>query len=178
MADQPRCEPLEASEFFDDGKCARDLIPNTVSREGIDSGVIARAPLDVAQLFEEGMVGDRGELSPLPVTAELLAEGQERYDIFCSPCHGFAGYGNGMIVQRGFPPPSSLHEQRLRDVPDSHLYNVITNGIGVMYPYASRVPPAERWAIVAYIRALQLSQNAAVEDIPIEERAALGDSTP
>lgn len=160
MANQPRCEPYEQTAFFDDDACARAPIPNTVARQSLDTG----------QLFEEGMVpAQQTDVLPIAVTGELLARGQERYDIYCAPCHGIAGYGDGAIVQRGFPPPPSLHEQRLRDVPDSYLYDVITNGVGVMYPYGSRVQPEDRWAIIGYIRALQLSQNAPADLLDPDE---------
>lgn len=142
MDDQPRYEALEASTLFEDGASARPL----------PQGVVAHGTLD-------------REVRP-EVTPELLTLGRERFDIFCSPCHGRVGDGTGMVVQRGFPAPPSYHTERLRAVPDLYFYEVITNGYGVMYSYASRVPPRERWAIAAYIRALQLSQHAAVSDLP------------
>ena len=98
--------------------------------------------------------------------AQLLARGQERYGIYCSPCHGLSGNGDGMIVRRGFPAPPSYHSARLRAAPAKHFFDVITNGYGVMYSYAARVEPRDRWAIVAYIRALQESRNAKLADIP------------
>jgi len=104
--------------------------------------------------------------TPPPVNAAFLARGRERYTIFCSPCHGLTGYGNGMIVQRGFPTPPSYHSARLRAVPGRHIFDVITNGYGVMYSYAARIPPRDRWAIVAYVRALQESQHAKLADVP------------
>ncbi len=100
----------------------------------------------------------------MPVTRQSLARGRERFNIYCAVCHGATGDGNGMIVQRGFPQPPSFHDQRLRDAPAGHFVDVITNGYGVMYSYASRVAPEDRWAIAAYIRALQLSQHAASAD--------------
>jgi mono/diheme cytochrome c family protein len=103
-----------------------------------------------------------------------LERGRERYDIFCSVCHGRTGEGNGMIVQRGFPPPPSYHIDRLREAPAGHFFHVITHGYGVMYSYATHVPPADRWAIAAYIRALQLSQHATIEEMPLDQRAKLG----
>lgn len=110
---------------------------------------------------------------PPPVTAALLARGQQRFNIYCAPCHDRVGDGNGMIVQRGFPHPPSYHIDRLRQAPSQHFYDVITNGYGAMYPYAERVAPADRWAIVAYIRALQASQDAKLADLPEDERRAL-----
>jgi mono/diheme cytochrome c family protein len=144
MADQPKYEPLEPAESFPNGQSAR-LPP---------SGTVSRG----ARLEP---VPDK---SPLPVTKTLLSRGRERYDIYCSPCHGRAGDGNGMIPQRGFPRPPSYHTERLRRAPDRHFYEVISQGYGVMYDYANRVTPEDRWAIVAYIRALQLSQNATLQD--------------
>ena len=110
---------------------------------------------------------------PIPVTKELLERGQQRYDIYCSMCHGTSGYGNGIVVQRGFPPPPSFHQARLRAAPVGHFFDVMTNGYGAMYSYADRVKPADRWAIAAYIRALQRSQNATVNDVPQSARAQM-----
>src|SRR5262249_40367540 len=114
------------------------------------------------------------------VDQKLLARGQERYNIYCSPCHSRLGDGRGMIVQRGFPSPPSFHDQRLRDAPAGHFFNVISRGYGAMYSYASRIPVDDRWAIVAYVRALQLSQHAAIEDVPADKRPQLEakESTP
>ncbi len=111
--------------------------------------------------------------SPPPVTMALIERGQQRFDIACAPCHGRTGDGNGLIVQRGFPHPPSYHIERLRNAPSQHFYDVITNGYGIMYSYADRVEPADRWAITAYIRALQTSANAAASDVPGSERSAL-----
>jgi mono/diheme cytochrome c family protein len=110
---------------------------------------------------------------PPAVTMALLERGQQRFRIYCTPCHSELGDGNGMIVQRGFPPPPSYHIARLRDAPVQHFFDVITNGYGAMYPFADRVQPADRWAIAAYIRALQRSQDATLADVPVDQRAAL-----
>lgn len=161
MKDQPRYDPLEPSTFFPDGRSARSLVDGTVAQgmeaESIDTLAPALGP--------DGQFLDA---YPFPVTMDVLKRGQERYDIYCSPCHGLDGYGQGMIVQRGFSPPPSLHDDRLRQAPAGHFYDVITNGFGQMYPYAYRVPPEDRWAIVAYIRALQLSQSATQQDVPAD----------
>jgi mono/diheme cytochrome c family protein len=153
MYDQPKYKPLDASILFADGAASRPLPP----------GVIPQGrSLDEA--FLTGM--DGGVMlatNPLPLTEALLARGQERYNIYCAVCHNYNGDGLGMVVQRGFPQPSSFHVQRLRDAPDGYLYMAITNGFGRMYSYASRIEPDDRWAIVAYIRALQLSQHAPLE---------------
>ena len=165
MYNQPKYKPLAASEFFADGTSARPLPPHTV----------ARGHLDEDTVFFTGK-NDDGTLAasfPMPVTHELLERGQERFNIFCSECHGYEGDGNGMIVQRGFPPPNSYHIDRLRQAPPGYFYHVITNGYGVMYPYASRVEPADRWAVAAYIRALQLARNGRLEDVPADERRRL-----
>ena len=155
MVDTQHVKPLAENNFFADGRGARVPPPHT----------IARGQLRADEQFFTGKIGDQlAATFPLPVTRELLKRGQERFNIYCSVCHGRTGEGNGMIVQRGFPQPPSFHEQRLRDAPPGHFFNVITNGYGVMYPYASRVAPEDRWAIAAYIRALQLSQHAALSD--------------
>jgi mono/diheme cytochrome c family protein len=144
MADQPKFGPLEAAAVFPNGQAARLPPEGTVARDA------ALEP-----------VPDR---SPLPVTPALLSRGRERYDIYCAPCHGRVGDGQGMIPERGFPPPPSYHQEAFRAAPDRFFYEVISHGYGVMYSYASRVAPEDRWAIVAYIRALQLSQNASLQD--------------
>jgi len=155
---QPKHDAYDASDFFPDGQANRPLIPDT----------IARGKLREDDRFFTGVENKRWiDRLPVAVTKDLLLRGQERFNIFCSPCHGQIGDGNGMIAQRGLNterPVSSLHTQRLREMPVGHFYDVITNGYGAMYSYASRVEPQDRWAIVAYIRALQFSQNAKVAD--------------
>ena len=153
MEDQDRYEPYETAAIFPDGSAQQPPVPGTIAR-----GELAR----LAVLAERP-----------PLSAELIERGRERYDIFCWPCHGGAGYGDGIIVQRGFPAPPSYHIERLRTAPDEHFMNVIRDGYGVMYSYAARVPPADRWAIVAYIRALQLSQHAELANLPEADRGAL-----
>ncbi|WP_354036492.1 cytochrome c [Bradyrhizobium sp. S3.2.6] len=111
-----------------------------------------------------------------PVTTALLDRGRDRFGIFCSPCHGAGGDGNGIIVQRGMPRPTSYHDERLRTADDQHFFDVISNGYGAMYSHAARVPPRDRWAIVAYIRALQLSRHASIDDVPPEQRAKLSEA--
>lgn len=164
MYDQEKYEPLEASSFFSDGQSYRPQISETV----------ARGQLRLDSHFYEGKVD--GELSydlPVPVTTELLTRGKERFGIYCTPCHGHTGKGDGIIVKRGLKAPSSFHEQRLRDMPVSYFFDVITNGYGIMYSYASRVPTADRWAISAYIRTLQLSQNIDYDQLPDEDQSQL-----
>ena len=164
MHDAPRYEPLEASAFFASGGSARTLVPNTVPR----------GYLREDELLNTGKVaGEFANMFPMPVTADVMARGQERFNVFCSPCHGRTGVGNGMIVQRGFRQPPSFHEQRLRDAPAGYFFDVMTNGFGAMQDYAAQVPVADRWAIAAYIRALQLSQGATVADVPADRRSDL-----
>lgn len=157
MADQARYEPLDAAPYFADGAVARPLVEGTVSRE--------RGGVDPAFYTGQGPDGLLTEL-PIELTSDVLLRGQERYDIFCSVCHNYNGNGRGMIVQKGAVQPTSFHEQRLLDAPVGYYFNAMTNGFGRMFPYASRIPPEDRWAIAAYIKALQLSQNAYPDDIP------------
>jgi hypothetical protein len=164
MHDQPKLDPYQASEFFDNGAASRALL----------AGTIARGTFHTNEVFYLGMRGTNlVEELPTTLTRELLDRGHERFDIYCSVCHGADGQGNGMIVQRGFPPPPSFHTPRLREAPVGHFYRVITDGYGIMFPYAARVPPSDRWAIVAYIRALQLSEATEISDLPPEARAQL-----
>jgi mono/diheme cytochrome c family protein len=180
MRDQAKCQPLEGSDFFADGKCARDIPANTVPRGALEAdyseaaaGAGGTAGAPAGATAAPAGAGAQAQDFPFPITREVLSVGHLSYDTFCSPCHGLRGNGDGMIVQRGFPAPPSFHTQRLRDVPPGYIYSVITNGFGRMYSYASRVKPDERWAIVAYVRALQLSQNATIDDVPPEERPKL-----
>ena len=165
MAEQPRYEPLAPSTFFPDGRSSRPLVPGTV----------ARGQLQTDEQFYTGQSGGRpADTFPSPVTRQVLERGQERYDIYCSPCHGRLGTGDGMIVRRGLCCPPSFHLDRLREAPVGHFFDVITHGFGAMASYAAQVPPADRWAITAYIRALQLSQRTALVDLPPEERGKVG----
>lgn len=191
MYDQPKYEPLEASSLFADGRASRPLIPGTVAQSsgaladassgGIGASIIIGAehgpllPLDARGLVQARLPARRNSIARRrkPTTLRTLRRGQERFNVYCSPCHGRAGDGNGMIVQRGFPRPPSLHTEALRLAPIDHFYGVITHGYGVMYSYADRVPPRDRWAIAAYIRALQLSRHATLDDIPKARREML-----
>jgi len=159
MYDQPKAETYEASPFFADGASSRPLPEGVISRE--------RGAFDPSYYTGLSSTGMLTEL-PIEVSTELLLRGQERYDIFCSACHNYNGDGGGMIVQKGFPQPASFHDQRLLDSPVGYFYNAITNGFGRMYSYASRIPVEDRWAIAAYVKALQLSQNATIDDVPVE----------
>ena len=164
MADQPRYDPLEPSEFFADRQSARPLVENTV----------ARGMLKDDEHLYEGMSGGKPAAAfPFPITAEIMQRGRERYDIFCSPCHSRTGNGDGMIVRRGFTRAASFHIDRLREAPPGYLFNVITNGFGAMPHYAAQMPVQDRWLIAAYVKALQLSQHASVDDVPADRRAEL-----
>jgi mono/diheme cytochrome c family protein len=164
MANQPKAKPMSESEFFADGTNARPLPPHTIPRGATQQ--------DGA--FETGLVnGVYVTQLPLKLTPQLLARGRERYDAFCSMCHGRVGDGQGIVVQRGFAAPPSYHIQRLRNAPIGHFYDVMTNGYGTMTSYASQIEPPDRWAIAAYIRALQLSQNAKPTDLPSDARSQL-----
>jgi len=189
MYAQPKYKPLEPSALFADGNSARTPPPGSVpmaqgaaadtasGRRGLMTLAPAPGPalpLDAqGRSLAQGEVGERRYANPLPLTRALLQRGQERFEIYCAPCHGRSGNGDGMIVRRGFPAPPSYHTDRLRNAPDSHFYQVISNGYGVMYPYADRVDPRDRWAIVAYIRALQLSQHAPRSQLTPQDLAHL-----
>jgi mono/diheme cytochrome c family protein len=165
MSYQPKYDPLEPSDFFADGMSARPRIAGTVARgELIGNG-----------FMETGKIGGvDGDGFPFPVTEQVLNRGEERYNIYCSECHGRLGDGNGMIPSRGFRRPPSYHSVSLRTAKTGHFFDVMTNGFGAMPPYAPQVPVPDRWAIVAYIRALQLSQNATINDVPPDQRGKLG----
>lgn len=169
MYDQPRYNPLRPSAFF----------PNGMSARPIPAGTVARGHLDANPDFYQGKEGTRLVTQfPLPVTAALLARGQQRFNIYCSPCHSLLGDGNGMIVQRGYMAPPSFHSDYLRQAPAGHFFDVITNGWGAMPDYREQVTPHDRWAIIAYIRALQLSQHAPLADVPARQRPNLDQPLP
>lgn len=164
MANQARYDPYEASDFFADGMAAR---PRVV-------GTVARGELTDNPFFDTGKVnGQVADGFPMPVTLELIDRGHTRFDIYCAQCHGRVGDGNGMIPSRGYRRPPSFHSEKVRTATTGHLFDVMTNGFGAMPPYGKMIPPQDRWAIAAYIRALQLSQNATVADVPVTERAKL-----
>jgi mono/diheme cytochrome c family protein len=168
MHDQPSYTPLKESDFFGDARSARHPV----------EGTVARGRLNDDELLQTGRVN--GQLSPefpYTVTAEVIARGRERYDIFCAPCHDRTGRGNGMIVRRGYRQPPSFHLERLRQVPAGHFVDVMVNGFGAMPDYRSQVPAADRWAIAAYIRALQLSASATLDHVPPDQREKLAPGT-
>jgi mono/diheme cytochrome c family protein len=164
MHDQPRYEPLSASTFFADGLSARSPVDGTVARGQLnDDSLLATGKAD----------GQAATVFPFTVTETVMNRGQERFDIFCSPCHARTGNGDGMIVLRGYRQPPSLHIERLRMAPVGHFFDVITNGFGAMPDYAAQLSPEDRWAVIAYIRALQLSTHATAADVPEDQRGAL-----
>ena len=190
MYQQPKYKPLTPSPLFPDGNSSRPQVDGTVphsagalagttsGRDGVvhplpPSGPAVGVNAEGKPLAQAGRAAEPGYSNPLPVTPALLARGRQRFNIYCAPCHSRAGDGDGMIARRGFPHPPSYHTDRLRNAPDSHFYQVITHGYGIMYPYADRITPHDRWAIVAYIRALQLCQHAPAADLAPADLAKL-----
>ena len=165
MYNQPKYTSYQPSDFFDDGRSSRPPVPNTVA--------LGQFRTDSVYFTGRTAEGDFAVELPFPLTAEVMERGQTRYDAFCMPCHGVLGDGQGLIAQRGPLTVPSFHSQRLREASVGYYYDVITNGFGVMYSYAARIPVEDRWAITAYVRALQLSQNAPLADVDPAERANL-----
>jgi mono/diheme cytochrome c family protein len=166
MQDQPKFIPLRPSTFFADGRSERSLIDGTVARGHLDD--------DTAFYTGKGPDGKLLDTFPFAVTKEVVERGQDRYNVYCAPCHDRTGSGDGMIVKRGYRKPPSYHIDRLRQVSNGHIYDVITRGFGAMPDYSAQIPPRDRWAIVSYVRALQLSQNATPADVPAEAQGQLG----
>jgi len=162
MHDQPRFKPFAKSDFYSDLRSERAPV----------EGTVARGELHADTYFYTGKVGDNpGDYMPFPVTEQILERGRQRYDIYCAPCHSRLGDGNGAVPARGFPrKPPSYHTERLRKMPLGYFFDVMTNGYGIMPDYASQIPPHDRWCIVAYIRALQLSQDASMADVPAGQK--------
>src|SRR3984893_16397300 len=159
MANQPRQNPLSPSDFFADGRSERPILDNTVARGSLENDPL-NTPKD-------------SNVFPLLITQELLERGRERDGIYCAPCHGLQGDGLGMVAMRGLKHPPSYHIDRLRQAPNGYFYDVITNGFGAMYSYSMQLTPQDRWAVVGYLRALQLSRNAKVGDLPADVREKL-----
>jgi mono/diheme cytochrome c family protein len=165
MHDQPKYKPLGHSAFFEDGRSSRPLL----------AGTIARGHLHDDEYLYTGKSEDEPVAAfPFPITGRDLRRGQERFNIYCSPCHGRTGQGDGMVVQRGYRRPPSYHQDRLRDAAVGHFFDVMTNGFGAMPDYVAQIRAEDRWAIIAYIRALQLSEHATLGDVPPADRGALG----
>ena len=158
---QPYYRPLAKSDFFADGRSARNPVDGTVARGDLRED---------SYLYTGKIGGNPGEYMPFPVTADVLARGHERFNVYCTPCHGRVGDGNGFIPSRGLKRPPSYHIERLRKAPVGYFFDVMTNGFGVMPDYSAQVAPRDRWAIAAYIRALQLSQNATSADVPAGQK--------
>jgi len=165
MHDQPSYSALEKSSFFPDGSSARPPVAGTVARGQLR---------DDALLYTGKQGEEQAAVFPFPIDEQVMARGRERFDIYCSPCHSRTGEGNGMIVERGFTRPPTLIHQRYRDLPPGHFFEIITNGFGAMPDHAAQIEPADRWAIIAYIRALQLAGGATIDDVPPVERGRLG----
>jgi mono/diheme cytochrome c family protein len=164
MYDQPKFLPDQQNHDFPNEPADRKPVEHTVPR----------GPVDDNTVFYTGQMGDVLATSfPVPVTLDLVKQGQEAFNINCAVCHGRDGYGEGIVVQRGFPRPPSFHSARLRDAPVGHFFQVITQGYGAMYPFGSRINPEDRWAIISYIRALQFSQNATTDRIEAADQAQL-----
>jgi len=170
MHDQPKYIPLRPSDFFGDGRSERQLTEGTVARGHLND--------DAAYFEGKGPDGKPLPEFPFPVTKQVLQRGQDRFNVYCSPCHDRLGEGNGMVVRRGYRHPPSYHIDRLRQVPDGYLFDVITNGFGAMPDYAAQIPVRDRWTVVAYIRALQLTHNANVSDVPADARSQLDSPAP
>jgi mono/diheme cytochrome c family protein len=165
MHNQTKMKPYRPSRFFADGQGSRPPVADTV----------ARGQLRENEVYYTGQTAD-GEMVaeiPVPVTREVLVRGQQRFNIFCAPCHGRLGDGHGMVARRGYKQPASMHDPRLVASPAGYFYDVMTNGFAVMPSYATQIPPADRWAIVAYVRALQLSQGARLAELPAQDRDAV-----
>jgi mono/diheme cytochrome c family protein len=172
MHNQPRVggnRSLRASDFFADGRSEREL----------PQGTVARGHLREDTYFYTGKVGaNEGLVFPMPITREVLERGEQRFNVYCTPCHSALGNARGMIVLRGFKQPTSFHDERMRNAPIGHFFDVMTNGFGAMPDYAAQIKPEDRWAIAAYIRALQLSQHANIADVPQQERGRMRPAQP
>jgi mono/diheme cytochrome c family protein len=164
MHDAPSYDPLQGTNFFANGAASRPLVANPVARGQLRAD---------EHLYTGKINGQVANEFPMAVTKQVLDRGQERFNVYCSPCHGRTGEGNGMIVQRGFRQPPSYHEERLRNAPVGYFFDVMTNGFGAMQDYSAQVTVPDRWAIAAYIRVLQLSRSATVNDVPAERRGDL-----
>ncbi len=170
MHDQPKYIPLRPTDFYADGRSERQLIDGTVARGHLND--------DTAYYAGKTADGKAVEQFPFPVTKDVILRGQSRYNVYCAPCHDRLGEGNGMVVRRGYRHPPSYHIDRLRQAADGYIFDVITNGFGAMPDYAAQIPVRDRWTIVAYVRALQLSHNAGVNDVPADARGQLDNPTP
>lgn len=176
MYETPRFEPYERNTFFRDSMSVRPIEDGVVSRSGTRYG--DRFPLYADSDTASGSTATPEPTMPFPVTQEILERGQQQFNVYCSPCHSRLGDGRGMVVQRGLRAPSSFHTERLRNAPLRHFYDVMTTGYGAMYSYKARISSQDRWAIAAYIRALQLSQHASLDAVPPDQRSELEATQP
>lgn len=175
MYDQPKQKPESASEVFSNHSASRTPPPESIAAvSGILAGTTGGARDENQNNIDNAM---RAQKIPYAITTELLARGRERYGIYCEPCHSPAGDGDGYITRRGFPHPPSYHSERLRAISDRHIFEVISDGYGMMYSYGDRIEAPDRWSVVAYIRALQLSQHAIVAELPANVRHDLAERT-
>jgi mono/diheme cytochrome c family protein len=166
MHNQPKYVPLRSSEFFPNGRSAQEQV----------AGTVARGELHENAYFYSGKIGNKEQDTfPFPITEAVMERGRERYDIYCSPCHSRVGDGNGMIVKRGYRQAANFHDQKYLTQPVGHFYDVISHGWGAMPDYASQIEPADRWAIAAYIRALQSAQSGSMADVPADQRGSVKD---
>jgi mono/diheme cytochrome c family protein len=180
MGEQPRYDPLEPSRFFSDGQSVRRPVPGTVARGHLRddphyfTGRKSDTPAEKDGAAKQGPSLDRAadyaDTFPLPVTSALMQRGQQRFTIYCTSCHGRDGAGTGVVVERGYPKASSFHTDRLRQAPAGYLFDVVSRGYGAMPAFAGQIPSQDRWAIIAYVRALQLSQHASLKELPAEIR--------
>lgn len=172
MQNQPKFIPLRSNTFYPDQRSARYPVAGTVPR--LENAMLDLEQLDPGSYYLTGKHGAAfGNELPFDLTGQVMARGQQRFNIYCAPCHGRVGDGNGMIVQRGYKHPPSFHQQRLRNAPLGYFYDIMSNGLGAMPDYATQVRPADRWDIAVYIRALQLSQNATESDVADEDKERL-----
>jgi mono/diheme cytochrome c family protein len=168
MHDQPKYIPMRDSTFFSDGRSARPIV----------AGTVARGQLRDDPLLYTGKVNNADATTfPFAIDDTVMARGRGRYDVYCAPCHGLTGVGDGMIVRRGYRRPPTFHQDRLRDSPPGHFFDVITNGFGAMPDYAAQIRAEDRWAVIAYVKALQLAQHATVADVPPDRRNELDQPT-
>ncbi len=164
MHDQPKYDRFKPSAFFDDGRTVRPIPANTIARGELK---------DTDEIHTGAKNGAFLETIPVPVNLDVLNRGWERFEIYCTPCHGYLGDGDGMIARRGFMSPPNLHSDRVRQLPPGYVYQVIANGYGAMPDYGTQIAVNDRWAIVAYLRALELSQNATIGDVPPGQRQSI-----
>jgi mono/diheme cytochrome c family protein len=172
MHTEPRYQPLAETEFFSDHRSARPQVEGTVARRPEGGPDDPHLRIDEAR-YTGKIDGEDIDQFPIPIAKEDIERGQNRFNVYCTPCHGHLGDGNGMVVMRGFRQPPSYYSDRLMNAPVGHFFDAVTNGFGAMPSYASRIQPDDRWRVIAYIRALQLSESASLNDVPADQRQNL-----